>query len=313
MELILKPTGRCNFSCSFCSSTTQGFLDVTEEEVISVAKKCNAQGIIVNGGDPLMMSPDYYKRIHDVLKIPIALVSNLKDFWYHPKKWKDLFLTPGISVNTSFQFGNGRLWDPKTVYTEKMFRDVMSLFNQEIGYSPSFISVIDFDNEHLWKEHVLLAKELGTTCRLNNALKVGKQGHWYPRYKMFEIWIKICEESLDSYEQNCFERKESKCPMNTNFICRSTIRAMQKEKDGKLHYYPCGELADKETGEISYEELNDTPHSVKHKPMNISCYSCELFSLCNGCYVNQEQVDNFSTYCKEMKKIIPDLRKWSWI
>lgn len=64
MELIVKPTEACNFKCTFCSST-----DITDEKsktldleyIFAFLRRFpNTGTIIINGGDPLMVKPEYY-------------------------------------------------------------------------------------------------------------------------------------------------------------------------------------------------------------------------------------------------------------
>ena len=64
MDLIIKPTELCNFRCTFCSST-----HITEDKtaqldleyVYAFLKRFpDTKTIIVNGGDPLMIDPQYY-------------------------------------------------------------------------------------------------------------------------------------------------------------------------------------------------------------------------------------------------------------
>ena len=67
MELIIKPTELCNFKCTFCSSTKlvedkASTLDL--QHVFDFLKRFpNTNTIIVNGGDPLMVKPEYYFEI----------------------------------------------------------------------------------------------------------------------------------------------------------------------------------------------------------------------------------------------------------
>ena len=118
--------------------------------------------------------------------IQVDFVTNLKEFYLNTDIWSEIFRRNNIRVCTSFNYGNTRMWDKDTVYDEVMFRKVMNLFGERIGWLPMFISVIDYDNEWSINKTIELAKNLGTQCRLNNAMKLGRQGVYYPRAKM--IW-----------------------------------------------------------------------------------------------------------------------------
>jgi len=67
LELIIKPTELCNFSCTFCSSThiaDHGKQTLPHQKIYDFLKRFpKTRTIIVNGGDPLMVAPDYYWQI----------------------------------------------------------------------------------------------------------------------------------------------------------------------------------------------------------------------------------------------------------
>src|SRR5690606_38823236 len=98
MDLIIKPTQRCNFKCTFCSSTEIAASNNPESDldVQKIRQFLNrypqTQSIIVNGGDPLMVSPDYYFEIIDWIRLKelptrIHFCTNLWDYYLHPNKW----------------------------------------------------------------------------------------------------------------------------------------------------------------------------------------------------------------------------------
>ena len=72
MELIIKPTELCNFKCTFCSSTklVEDKASTLDHQYIFdfLDRFPNTNSIIVNGGDPLMMKPDYYFTILDYIE-----------------------------------------------------------------------------------------------------------------------------------------------------------------------------------------------------------------------------------------------------
>jgi hypothetical protein len=67
MDLIIKPTELCNFKCTFCSSTKISDNrkdELSHDYIFSFLKRFpETKTIIVNGGDPLMMEPEYYWKI----------------------------------------------------------------------------------------------------------------------------------------------------------------------------------------------------------------------------------------------------------
>lgn len=151
MELIIKPTEACNFKCSFCSSTkiAENNTDLlTHANIFRFLKRYpNTSTIIVNGGDPLMVKPDYYWTIIEFLDdheldTTISFTSNLWPFYKKPSMWVELFNHPRMGITTSFQYGGGRLKGDYTPYTEEDFWNVSDKMLDLCGYRPDFISVV---------------------------------------------------------------------------------------------------------------------------------------------------------------------------
>lgn len=314
MELIAKVTSRCDMACTFCGAANTSYQDLTPEEIASVANKLNAQSIIIAGGEALLLPPTYYKKLLSLTTAHIDFISNLKRFYLSPDEWTPIFTHPRISVCTSFNYGNTRLWDKNTVYTEAMFKEVMHLFKERVGYTPIFISVLDENNVNTWKQTVMLAKELDTKCRLNNALKIGRQAKLFPRYHLIKIWIEIVKRGWDKYEINSFERGTGRCPSNTNFFCQSSIRVMRKNESGDIIFYNCDDMSWRDEEQLSIEEVYANQH-IEMQPKKVltpNCYSCELFRLCNGCRSYQQQIEDVETHCREMTAMKQDIIDLGW-
>ena len=184
MELIIKPTERCNFKCTFCSSTKiadSKTVELSHDKIFQFLKRFPyTNTIIVNGGDPLMMSPDYYWKIIEyleehALETTISLTTNLWPFYKNPNKWLELFKHPRVGVCTSFQYGGGRLKGDFTEFSEEDFWNVSNKMKELVGYRPDFISVITKENEDKAIDNVLLAKKMGVVCKLNYAVASGPE------------------------------------------------------------------------------------------------------------------------------------------
>jgi sulfatase maturation enzyme AslB (radical SAM superfamily) len=318
LELIIKPTSKCNFSCSFCAAST---LDVKHpnsvpdqlKEVLGILRP---DGIIITGGEPLCCSPDYYEELLELCGCSLSFTTNLKDFYLNPDKWTKLFNNPRVNVCTSFNYGKTRLWNKDTVYDEETFRKVMALFKERVRYVPPFIAVISEENEDTYLKHVHFAKELGTRCRLNNALKMGRQSTYYPRYKMFQKWLELIEMGLDKYEINCSERAVGCCPTNSNLMCQSTIRCIYIDSENNIHYGDCEDKINMDAGleiELDTERPEAKPQPIKYnEAINDKCTYCELFNICNGCSTNREQAKESPEYCSEMLKLKDGIIKAGW-
>lgn len=319
MELIIKPTSKCNFNCKFCAASE---LDISHnpdrvpQQIKDAIKILKPDGLIITGGEPLCCNPSYYEELLSICDCNIVFTTNLKDYYLHPDKWHSLFHNDRIMVGTSFNYGDSRRWDKDTIYDENMFRDVMIKFTKHIHYTPPFIAVINEDNEDVYFDHILLAKELNTYCRLNNALKMGRQSTHYPRYKVFRMWIDIIDRGFEEYEQNCFERSFGMCPMNSNQMCQSSIRSIYVDNNGIVHYSNCEDKLNLDNGseiEIDKERPEPIPTLIGHdQVISSKCFSCDLFNICNSCATNREAAKLDPLYCSEMSKLKDDIIRLGW-
>lgn len=320
MDIILKPTAKCNFNCKFCSAAYCKIRHPADGKVPQVIKdfvtKSGAKNIIITGGEPLMVNPSYYYDLHESCGCSIFPTTNLKDFYLHPDKWKELFNEQWFQPSTSFNYGDTRMWDENTVFTEEMFLKVMDLYSKLVNKRlPSFIAVIDELNEHTVMDHVKLAKRLGTCTKLNRAFQVGRQAKGYPKHKMYQHYINIIESGYEDYELNCRERKEDKCPKCLMRGCQSQIRCIAEGDDGKLMVSTCDEqmsmdhFLPEEKWFIPYGFYPVDPDSYI-KP---ECAYCELFQFCNSCDTNREETKLYPDHCEEMLKLLPKLRELGFL
>ncbi len=338
MELIIKPTELCNFKCTFCSSTyitdeKSKTLDL--EYIFRFLKRYpETNSIIVNGGDPLMVSPDYYWKIieylddHD-LPAGISFTTNLWPFYKNPDKWTALFNHPRMGICTSFQYGGGRLKGDLTEFSEEDFWAVSNMMLERVGYRPDFIAVITEENEHLAIKNVELAKRMGVECKLNYAFSsgppvkfkniiMGQEGRPYMLAKIYEIYVKIWKMGLAEWEFNTkqmmgrLKNKSTTCPQNRK--CDSSIRTLQPSGD----YYSCGAFGDDRVYSINFEEemSGKKIFPIKYQPelqsLKQSCYTCPMFDICNGCRKTIKDLKDYNLveeHCKIMKTLATDIIK----
>jgi radical SAM protein with 4Fe4S-binding SPASM domain len=336
MDLIVKPTERCNFKCTFCSSTKITDDSNQELELEKIYRflerypECNT--IIVNGGDPLMMKPDYYHKLLRHLdehgyRASVSLTTNLYPFYINPIPWMEVMTHPRVGVCTSFQYGNGRLKGDGSVYTEEEFWRVSNHFLDLVGYRPQFIAVITKDNEDTAVKTVELAKKMGVICKVNyandsgevivkNKVTMGNRNNPYVLADIYDRYLEIIEAGLGDYEHNCIElvaslkRRATVCPLNRR--CDEGIRVLQPAGD----YYSCGAFGDDRKHQIDFEQemqganftpLQDDPELISLKN---ACFECPMFDICNGCRKNINQLkDNglVEYHCKKMKSLAPKL------
>lgn len=293
----------------------------------------NLNTIIVNGGDPLMMSPQYYWDLIAILEkyecdAKISLTSNLWAFHKKPQMWTELFRHPQIGVITSFQYGNKRLKGDNTPFTEKEFWAISNQFLALVGYRPEFIAVIDQDNRDTVLQTVQLAKAMGVECKINHVLASGpqivKQGvtmgsanNFFTQADMYAHYIEIIEAGLADWEYNCKQLSKklrgahTTCPLSRR--CDSGIRTLQP--DGS--YYSCGAFGDDRTHRIDFEQemasqtlqtpLQDDPDL---DTMKMACYGCPMFEICNGCRKTIQDTKKFGLQehqCRTMKSLAPKI------
>lgn len=338
MELIIKPTEKCNFKCTFCSSTkiSDNKSDELSHDYIFkfLERFPETNSIIVNGGDPLMMEPDYYWKIikhldDNNLPANISFTTNLWPFYKNPDKWKDLFNHKRVWVTTSFQYGGGRLKGDLTEFSEEDFWNVSNAMLEHCGYRPSFISVITEENKHLAIKNVELAKEMDVECKLNYAMSsgppvkfkniiMGQEGRPFLLADIYEMYVEIWKKDLYFWEYNTLQMIKRLRGMNTtcpqNRDCDSNIRTLQPSGD----YYSCGAFGDDRAYSIDFEEemSGEKIFPLKFQPelqsLKQSCFSCPMFQICNGCKKTIKDLKDHNlveTHCKKMKSLAPDIIK----
>ena len=337
MELIIKPTERCNFKCTFCSSTKiadSKSVELEHEKIFQFLDRFpNTRTIIVNGGDPLMMKPDYYWKIIDYLDVnnystTISLTTNLWPFYKNSDKWIDLFRHPRVGVCTSFQYGGGRLKGDFTEFTEDDFWKVSDKMLKLVGYRPDFISVITKENEDRAIDNVQLAKRMGVICKLNyavasgpeirflNGVKMGLENYTYLLADIYKIYIKIYKLGLADWEYNTTQllkrfSSNTTCPQNRK--CDENIRNLNPGGD----YYSCGAFGDDKEYEIDFnkemkQDKVETPlqKSIELLSLKKSCFTCPMFKICNGCrktISDLKRLNLTETHCKKMKSLAPEI------
>lgn len=327
MDLIIKPTEVCNFKCTFCSSTKisqdhTSQLDL--ERVFRFLKRYpTTNTIIVNGGDPLMMSPTYYWKLIKHLEdnsypATISLTTNLWPFYKNVAKWKPLFLHPRIGVATSFQYGNGRLKGDYSVFSEEDFWNASNTMLEHIGYRPTFLAVITEENDDTVIQTVELAKRMDVVCKVNYAMASGDQDKPYRLSKIYEKYIEIWKAGLAPWEHNTqqmlkrLKGENTICPQSRT--CDSNIRNINPEGD----YYSCGSFGDDRDKPIDFEyEMAGGFSTPLTDDMNLlsmkkSCFSCPMFDICNGCRKTIKDLKTFNMvedHCRHMKQLAPDIIK----
>lgn len=333
MDLIVKPTVACNFKCTFCSSTylSENPKDRVQLDEIRlfIQRFPDTQTIILNGGDPLMMPPDYYWAMIALLdelgsEATISFTTNLWPFYKKPQLWAPLFKHPRVGVTTSFQYGDGRRKGDGTVFTEADFIACSDAMLEHVGYRPDFIAVIDHSNAHTVLDTVRLAQRLGVECKLNHAtasgkevvvggITMGNEGKLYTRGEMYRHYVEIYNAGLMEWEYNTkqvakkLQGHATTCP--TSRDCDSGIRTLQPGGG----YYSCGHFGDDQENPIDFKremagEFFTPLQQFELDSLKQSCYVCPMFELCNGCkktISDTKRLGLVEHHCRTMKSIAP--------
>ena len=279
MDLIVKPTELCNFKCSFCSSSKITFEDNTAtldlNKIFKFLKRFpETQTIIVNGGDPLMMRPNYYWKIieyldkHD-LPASISLTTNLYPFLMKPMKWKELFNHPRVEENEDTHI--------KTVELAKKM-DVVCKVNYAMASgsqsAPYQLSKIYEKYVEIWKAGL---------------------SDW--EHNTQQMMVRLRGESTI-------------CPQTRT--CDSGIRTLQPEGD-YYSCGAFGDDLDKAI-DFDYEMSGgfSTPLATDLSLMSLknACYTCPMFEICNGCkktVKDLKQHNMVEDHCKHMKTLAADI------
>jgi radical SAM protein with 4Fe4S-binding SPASM domain len=332
----LKPTEKCNFKCTFCSSTdiAEDSNDIVELPDIKrfLQRFPQTDTIIINGGDPLMMPVSYYWEmieILDELDMPhtsISLTTNLWPFYKKPQMWLELFKHPRVGVATSFQYGNKRLKGDYTPFTEEEFWAVSDLMLELVGYRPSFISVIDETNVDDVVKTVRLAKAMDVECKINytNASgpviqtrkgTMGSEDQHFLVADMYKAYLAVWREGLAPWEYSTKQmlqvlaKGSDACPLSRN--CDSGIRTMQPNGG----YYSCGSFGDDREYPIDFNEEMEgemkLPLQVYElQSLKKDCFFCPMFSICNGCKKSirdAKKTGRVEEHCRKMKALAPEI------
>lgn len=335
-SLVIKPTELCNFKCTFCSSTSisDDQADILNLEDIKrfLRRYPTTERIIVNGGDPLMVPPEYYWELLDFIDTnnhiaTIGITSNLWAFYKKPDRWTELFRHPKFGVMTSFQYGDKRLKGDLTPFTETEFWAISDMMLERVGYRPDFISVTDYDNEDDVIRTVELAKAMGVECKVGYMMAsgpaveyktviMGSEHELYLLADMYEKYIAIYKAGLSQWEHHTKQMMKrlrgepTICPQSRT--CDSGIRTMQPSG----RYYSCPALADDDVHRIDFDEemTGATQTPLQHDPemvsMKMGCFTCPLFDICNGCkktISDHKRLGLVEKHCRKMKTLASDI------
>ena len=200
-----------------------------------------------------------------------------------------------------------------------MFVEIFKMFEERIGYKLKFIAVQNHKNASYALATVELAKRLGTTCRINPALKSGRTEFPYPFHLMMRTWLDIIDAGLGEYEDNCkllkdvWAGNDTECPFNSR--CHDSefgIRCMSP--NGAVH--TCPAIADDIMKGIDEAYVDGSDKKIPFKDILIKaeCATCSNFKLCNSCKkrimdIHSMGENYLNDHCTHMKAMIPRMER----
>ena len=306
--LIIKPTTKCNFNCTFCSAKNLSipFQFHVPEVLKNYILNYRPKNLIITGGEPLINTEEYFKELIEIMKsiesnYSISLTSNMVLWYENPERYDYLFKNPHIGVITSFQYGGER--KDETDYSEERFIDLFNKFYKRYNIKLNFIYVVNKNNEHYILKACELAKRLGVKLKINQILPLGGSKEFYPRYKILDWHIKAIEagykDQLDSFNSIL----DGKCNFSPSYKYCECSRVVYVDNYGKLQESYCEDI-------ISANEKIE----LNNKALFTKCYMCKLFSLCNGCSSNKHFSEQIKEeQCKWMQENRDKLEKYGFI
>jgi hypothetical protein len=192
------------------------------------------------------------------------------------------------------------------VFTAEDFWNVSDAMLDHVGYRPGFISVVVDGEQDLAIKNVELAKEMDVECKLNYAMASGIQDRPLLLADTYRVYLDIYDMGLAEWEYNTkdiiksMRNEATECPRNRS--CETGIRCLQPDGDE----YTCGAFADDKEYPVG-DNFRDDPELLS---MNDKCFTCPLFTLCNGCAKTIKDHKRFNMqgeHCFRMKEMQTEL------
>lgn len=344
LTVIVKPTHTCNMACRYCyldHQAEQGMMDynILENLVNKTLENHDSVHFIWHGGEPLLISLDFYKRA--------AELQNR----YKNKRVSNGFQSNGTLVTDEIlDFCAERHFDigfsldgPKEINDRtRYFADGTSSFEktltaikkaQERKVGGGAIVVINrFNIDHLDEIYAFAQREsinlkLNPLIKSGNAkdnyleLGIGPKEYGQAMVKLFDQWFyDDSHVKLDPFEElmgNLLTGQPWGC--NYSVSCQNSFISVGPQGD----VYPCGRFDGVEgfkLGNINTDSLSEILSSEKRKRLQErtaeikSCEKCEHKSICNaGCmhnaYMRRGNIHDKDYYCSSYKILFSHIAK----
>lgn len=257
-----------------------------------------------------------YAKSTDHIK-EVGITTNLWDFYKRPYKWVDIFKDPIVDVCTSFQYGNQRRISKDRVFDQHTFVEIYNLYKRVVGKPLSFIYVVDNENATDVDRAIELAKQLGTTCKINGKFISGRSTENYRLADLYKIYQRIILRGDQDVEDNSCDivamiqgQSVNNCCVATN--CDQKFRVV--DSSGIVS------MCSINANNIDRESVIHTPFNLddnitndrRYQYVSSRCFDCIAYRFCNNCKVTvkglkqltDKQLDD---HCQSMKSTIETL------
>jgi radical SAM protein with 4Fe4S-binding SPASM domain len=149
---------------------------------------------------------------------------------------------------------------------------------------------------------------------VKKGIRMGSINNFYTQADIYEKYIEIYDAGLMEWEYNTRQMSyklrgmNTTCPLSRD--CDEGIRTMQPGGG----YYSCGSFGDDGEYPIDFKTEMDggfvrpLKDAIEIDSMKYSCYSCPMFSICNGCkktVADTKRMGLVEYHCKKMKSLAP--------
>lgn len=355
--VVAKPTRVCNADCQYCSSPPLEEMGSDWEPEWSFEKfklyfdkvypsMINGAYWIWHGGEPMLMTPEFYIKCNDYVqgeiaktgrKIHFSMQTNL--LGYSTKKWYKVFAEIfNGSISTSFDPDEAQRTMKGNAQTySRVFKRVMENILND-GFRPMVIGVYTEATAHMMGKMYEWSQSLGDKafplrfnyCHPTGRLESGGEAISPITYAnelltVYNRWLKDAPNFTITPLDQMFKKVigmdgEGHCPWTKK--CGG--RFLEIEPNGDV--YNCSEFADlgnkycfgNLSDDITVEQmLNSKPAlQIKRRSIQVpvSCTDCEHFSDCEGGCMRDSALYDHGLYgkfhyCKSWKMVFTRIKQ----
>lgn len=343
--VYLKPTNFCNVGCSHCylPEDVRANKDIMDESTFlnsiefinNMAKRQGAEIVIIcwHGGEPLSLSPDYYNKMHELLKkhMEVDFVESMQTSMIpFTERWVSVFKENfGGMVGASIDFSSRKIKGSNEEYRNLFLKKVNIARENGIFISPNMVVSKNEIGKASWLLDWYKENDF-KTFRLERYNKFGIDvSDWPTNMEHSQFLIELFDESMERLDKNGFVVTNNVLDAAFKGIlfdqpgdrwggtCQSDFLVI--DPDGKTNNCPDKISFEKDYSNINsgFNEFAKSPSRVKWiKHQHIShkkdhCMVCENRSWCkSGCPITPNGPSEGQEECAGYKTFLTHVRKY---